>query len=51
MIMVEGVRKSDLRAIFAVVTVVTGVQSRNTFSQVISIFSYGRMLIAYSLML
>lgn len=36
---VQGVRNPDFRAIFATGTVVTGVQSRDTFSQVIDIFS------------
>lgn len=42
---VQGVRKPDFRASFAAVTVMTGVQSRDTFSQVLPIFSYSRIML------
>lgn len=45
MIIAQGVRKPDFEAIFAAITIVTGVQSRDTFSQVMHIFSYGRIML------
>lgn len=43
MIMVQGVRKTGFRAIFAAVTVVTVVQSRDAFSRVFYVYGYGRI--------